>query len=130
MDPRPRRSPRCASLARRPSDFHIVLHEDLSLDPVGCFGEIYHSLGLPYTERASETVAWGSLSPSGTKNAERPHVWTLRGGLSKTSFRPLDSREHLHRWRNYLSGGEAAEVRSLTKDVASRFYRGDEKWRS
>ena len=113
---------------RRLADYHVVLHEELSLDPVGCFGEIYGRLGLPYTERARDMVAWGSLSPSGTQNADRPHVWTLRGGLSKTAFRPLDSRQNIQRWRKYLSRDEAGRVRSLTEDVASRFYRGDEEW--
>jgi hypothetical protein len=108
--------------------FTVVRHEDLSLDPVGGFERIYSSLGLPFDDRARRTVEWGSLSPSGTRNAERPHVWTLRGGLSKTAFRPLDSRENLVRWRRYLSDDEAARVRSLTGDVESRFYRGDEEW--
>ena len=90
--------------------FSAVRHEDISLDPIGGFERIYATLGLAFTERARRTVEWGSLSPSGTQNAERPHVWTIRGGLSKTAFRPLDSR------------------RSLTEDVATRFYRGDEEW--
>jgi Sulfotransferase family len=108
--------------------FSVVRHEDISLDPVEGFERIYASLGLPFTHRARRTVEWGSLSPSGTQNAERPHVWTIRGGLSKTAFRPLDSRQNLRTWRAHLSEEEAARVRSLTEDVAARFYRGDEEW--
>jgi Sulfotransferase domain len=109
-------------------EFHVVSHEDVSLDPVEGFGRLYRALGLPYTEAARKTIVWGSLSSPAGRAAERPHVWTLRGGLSKTAFRPLDSRENVQRWRRYLSAEEAARVRTLTEDVASRFYRGDEAW--
>jgi hypothetical protein len=108
--------------------FHVVSHEEVSLDPVGGFGRLYRAIDLPYTDAARKTIVWGSLSPAGTRGAERPHVWTLRGGLSKTAFRPLDSRENVQRWRRYLSEEDAARVRALTEDVASRFYSGDEPW--
>ena len=113
---------------RKLPGLHVVSHEDVSLDPVGGFERIYAALGVPFTDGARKTIEWGSLSPAGTRNAERPHVWTLRGGLSKTAFRPLDSRENVHRWRRYLSDEETTRVRSLTEDVSSRFYSGDEEW--
>ena len=109
-------------------DFHVVKHEDVSLDPVAGFGDMYRALGLAYTRKARETVSWGSLSSAGTQDAETPHVWTLRGGLSKTAFRPLDSRENVHRWRKHLSERDADRVRQLTQDVAARFYTGGEPW--
>lgn len=113
---------------RRLPGLHVVSHEDVSLDPLAGFERIYRALGVPFTEAARKMIEWGSLSPAGTRNAERPHVWTLRGGLSKTAFRPLDSRENLQRWRRYLSEEETARVRTLTEDVSSRFYSGDEEW--
>jgi hypothetical protein len=107
---------------------HVASHEEMSLDPVECFGRIYRAVGVPYTERARRMVAWGSLNAAGRQDVERPHVWTLRGGLSKTSFRPLDSRWNVHRWRRYLTREDVARIRSLTEDVASRFYTGNEEW--
>lgn len=109
-------------------DFSVVSHEELSLDPIGEFADLYGRLSLPFTRKARETIEWGSLNPSAVKDAERPHVWTFRGGLSKTAFRPLDSRENLDRWRKYLTAEEGARVRDLTSDVAGRFYQGDEEW--
>lgn len=113
---------------RRLPGLRVVVQEEISLDPVEGFAALYRALGLPFTDRARKTVIWGSLNSSGSRNAERPHVWTLRGGLSKTAFRPLDSRANVTRWRRYLSAEETARVRRLTDDVASRFYRGDEGW--
>ncbi len=54
---------------------------------------------------------------------ERPsHVWSLRGGLARTAYRPMDSAAALDAANRRLRPEQAATVRELTADVAARFY--------
>src|SRR6266508_3488682 len=60
----------------------------------------------------------------------RAHRWSLvRGGLSKTGYRPMDSRANLVAWRDRLSAEEVARVRALTHSVAARWYSPQEDGR-
>ena len=43
-------------------------------------------------------------------------------GLSKTGYRPMDSRANLVAWKARLGAGEVARIRALTGDVAGRWY--------
>ncbi len=98
----------------------IVRYEDLAADPVPSFASLYATLGLKFDERAE-----GEVVRSTTGGAQRTaHQWSLsRGGLSKTGFRPMDSRANLDAWKRQLDAGEVARVRALTKGVADRWYR-------
>jgi hypothetical protein len=109
--------------AARPG-LRVVRHEDLSFDPVREYASLYHGLGLAYTEAIRREIEAASGGPSRAAS----HSWSVsRRGLSKTGFRRLDSRAHAKRWRAELGPAEVARIRSLTEDVAARFY-SDSDW--
>jgi hypothetical protein len=108
-------------LRERSPRLRIVRHEDLSLDPLGGYAELYRGLRLPLTQQALRVIA----SSSSGGNQERAHAWS---GLSKTGFRPLDSRANAVRWKTLLTPAEVSRVRGLTEDVASLYYT-DADWR-
>jgi hypothetical protein len=94
----------------------IVRHEDLSLDPIGGFQSLYHSLGLDFTEPVKETIRNSSSSENPKKLAKR-----------KTHSVKLDSRANLDNWKKLLSIGEVERIRALTEGVSDRFY-SEEEW--
>jgi Sulfotransferase family len=108
-----------AEYERRHPGVRIVRYEDLVADPLGSFAELYAWLGLRFDERARRAVV---RSTTGSAQ-RRAHRWSLsRGGLSKTGYRPMDSRANLVAWRRQLGAEELARVRALTADVADRWY--------
>jgi hypothetical protein len=108
-----------AAYERRCPAVGIVRYEDLAADPVPTFAGLYAALGLDFDERAVAQVV-----RSTTGGARRTaHRWSLsRSGLSKTGFRPMDSRANLVAWKRQLGGGEVARIRALTAGVADRWY--------
>jgi hypothetical protein len=99
----------------------LVRYEDLATDPVAAFDSLYRHLGLRWSEEIRRRVEAAATAGGGT---EKSHVWQLRGGLSRTAFRPMDSRAGLQSYRDRLSGPDIDRVRELTADVAARFYPG------
>jgi hypothetical protein len=108
-----------AEYERRCRAVRVVRYEDLAADPVSCFAGLYAALGLSFDERAERAVV-----QSTTGSAQRTaHRWSLsRSGLSKTGFRPMDSRANLVAWKRQVGADEVARVRALTADVADRWY--------
>jgi hypothetical protein len=103
----------------------VVRNEDLSFDPAGRYAELYASLDLPLTKRAAATIEHSSSGAAGGRNG---HSWSLsRNGLSKTGFRPLDSRANAVAWKKHLTPEEVSRVRALTGDVAQLYY-SDDDW--
>jgi Sulfotransferase domain len=108
-----------AEYERRCPRVQVVRYEDLAADPLPGFARLYADLGLAYGPRARQAVVRSSTGGAG----ERAHRWTLsRGGLSKTGYRPMDSRANLAAWKTRLAAEDVARVRALTAEVASRWY--------
>jgi Sulfotransferase family len=108
---------------RRCPGIRFVRYEDLSLRPLPEFERLYTALGLSFSGRAEQAIVRATAGGAGGKG----HVWSLsRGGLSKTAFRPLDSRAHVDAWRRRLSAEEIARVLAVTGDVARRYYTAEE----
>ncbi|MGH3320774.1 MAG: sulfotransferase domain-containing protein [Streptosporangiaceae bacterium] len=101
----------------------IHRYEDLARDPLACFREIYALCGLAWTGRVVERI---QRATSGTTSAQRAHAWSLSGGLSRTAYRPMDSRTTASAAVRRLAPDQAARVRQLTADVAQGFY-GEEE---
>ena len=97
----------------------VVRYEDLATDPVRGFGDLYRHLCLRWSDAVRTRVEEATTATGGT---EKPHPWRLRGGVSRTAFRPMDSRAALRSARDRLSPAEVERVRELTADVAARFY--------
>lgn len=97
-------------------DFQIVLHETLSLDPLGEFEKLYSGLGISFSQRARAAIekATAAKNPSEVS----------KNNIYATS---LDSRANLKNWQKRLSADEVSRVRELTEPVASLFY-VDQDW--
>jgi hypothetical protein len=108
-----------AEYERRHDGVRVVRYEDLAADPVTSFAELFDWLGLRFNEGVERAVV-----RSTTRNARgRAHTWSLsRSGLSKTGYRPMDSRANLTAWRRQLTGEEVTRVRAITAGVADCWY--------
>jgi hypothetical protein len=91
--------------------FQVVRHEDLSLEPVQGFQQLYTSLNLEFTPHVQQTV----LASSGSEN---PRELSNRSVYSVR----LDSRANLHNWKRRLTGEEIARIRDITEETAALFY--------
>lgn len=94
-------------------EWAFVRHEDLSIDPVERFQELYRALGLEFTSTARSAIAEHS-------SAENP------GQLEKTHAVRLDSRASLGGWRRVLADEEIERIREGVSDVSPAFYAADE----
>ncbi|HNK63150.1 MAG TPA: sulfotransferase [Anaerolineales bacterium] len=97
--------------------FHIVRHEDLSLDPIEGYRSLYTSLGLDFTERVKEIIQNSSSSENPVKLAK-----------NKTHSVKLDSRANLDNWKKILTPEEITRIRKMTEGVSEFFY-SDEEWK-
>jgi hypothetical protein len=91
--------------------FHLVRHEDLSLDPAGGFQQLYASLGLEFSPGVRENILAASSSENPQELSSRS-VHAVR----------LDSRANLHNWKHRLTRDEIGRVRRLTEETAALFY--------
>lgn len=94
-----------------PAGFLTVRHEDLSLDPLPGFQALYEKLELTFNARAQQAIQESSA-------AENP------GELSRRAVHSvrLDSRANLQNWKRRLEKEEIRRIRSLTEEVAARYY--------
>lgn len=78
-------------------------------------------MGLTWTPKAEATIkaATSARSPAPAKAA--PFAWSLRGGLSRTAFRPMDSAHAVKTAAGRLDAESISGVRAITDHVASRF---------
>lgn len=104
-----------SQLKERFPQFQVVRHEDLSLDPVGGYREIFSLIGLEFTQKQAQMIVKFSSSDNPYENTDR----------NKYSIR-LDSRTSLGNWKKRLSDGEIGRIRELTEDVAYRYYSSEE----
>jgi Sulfotransferase domain len=104
---------------RRHEGVRVVRYEDLAAEPVSSFAELFGWLGLRFDRGVERAVV---RATTGTTK-RRAHTWSLsRSGLSKTGYRPMDSRANLTAWRRALTAEELARVREVTAEVAGRWY--------
>lgn len=96
--------------------FIVVRHEDLSLDPVSCYRDLYAVLDLDFTPKVEQAI----LNASSTENPAE---------LSKGKVHAikLDSRANLDNWKKRLNADEIARIREMTGKVTNLFY-SDEEW--
>jgi hypothetical protein len=94
----------------------VVRHEDLSLQPVAGFEQLYAQMGLVFNSKARARVKKASSSSN-------PQEIPLDSIYSTN----LDSAANLGIWKQRLTPEEIARIRSLTQEEAKLFY-GDEDW--
>lgn len=100
----------------RYSNFRVVRHEDLSLQPVMGFEKLYSQLELPFTGSVKAAI----LRATGSNNPREI-------SLDSIYATQLDSLANLENWKQRLTKHEIARIRSLTGDVAGLYY-GDSEW--
>ena len=98
------------------SNFHVVKHEDLSLQPEVGFRDLYMSLGMEFSNQVKRTLA---------KYSQGGNPIELSGDQAHAI--KLDSQANLTSWRKRLSKEEIYQIKHLTSDIASRFY-SDDSW--
>jgi hypothetical protein len=96
---------------RKHKDWIFVRHEDLSMDPVGGFRELFEAANLAYSPRIERAVR----SSTGQRNpAEAP------AGVIHALQR--DSRAAIVNWKQRLNSHEVARLRAGVEAVAPLFY--------
>ncbi len=96
--------------------FIIVRHEDLSLDPVSCYRDLYTALELDFPPSVEQTISNASSSDNPTE-VSKGNVYAVK----------LDSRANLDNWKKRLTSDEITRVRKITGKTAKLFY-SDEEW--
>jgi len=97
-------------------DFILVRHEDLSRQSVDGYRALYGALGLDFTSKVQQALI-DSIKSSNPAEVSKQRVHTVK----------LDSQANLSNWRKRLEDTEVHRIRSLTADVAQKFY-ADESW--
>jgi hypothetical protein len=94
----------------------VVRHEDLSLDPLGGFQELYEQIHLTFDERVKRTILK-------TSSADNPNELKQDAAHSVR----LDSRANLSNWKKRLDPGEIERLQRMT-EAAARPYYPPEDW--
>ena len=98
---------------RRP-DWQVRRLEDIALDPVAAFEQMYGRLGLPFDDAARRTVEAHSDSSNPAEVAD-------------PAAHHRDSRRSIEVWRSRLTDEEISRVRSGVEPLAKEFY-ADADW--
>ena len=97
---------------------HVIGYESLVQDPMDGFADLYRRFGLTWSDDAAGRVREATTEKAGSEQGS--HRWSLRGGLSRTAYRPMGSATALSTYRTRLTPDEVERVRELTADVAER----------
>ncbi len=101
-------------LTQRHPEFIVVRHEDLSLDPLQAFLQLYQKLSLEFTPRVEKLI----LTSSSSENpAELSQIHSIR----------MNSRAGLRNWKKRLTEDEIRIIRSITADIWPLYY-SEHEW--
>ncbi|SEG99106.1 Sulfotransferase family protein [Nonomuraea solani] len=89
-------------------DVLVTSYESLAADPLPGFQRLYAYAGLPWTPAAARRIA---RACTGAATAGTGFAWT---GLSRTAYRPMDSRQALTDASRGLSQEDITRVQTLT----------------
>lgn len=95
----------------RHPEWVVIRHEDLSAHPITQFGNLFARLDLPFTKRTSRFIAHTTDSRNPTEPPDE-----------KLHHLRRNSRESIGVWHRRLPPEDIRRIRSLTEDVADRFY--------
>lgn len=100
---------------KRNSNWIVKRHEDISLDPIKHFDDIYTRLGLPFTDTVKARI-----------KKLRLHIILNNAPSNVTHHLQRDSRALAHSWKQTVGEDEIKRIRELTESVASQLYNDDE----
>lgn len=89
----------------------VVRHEDISLEPLAAFEQIYRKLNLEFTAEIQDEI----LSASSGRNPKSTSTKTVHSVN-------IDSRAIVKSWRKQLSHREIDRIQELTADIAPIYY--------
>ena len=92
-------------------EFITVRHEDLSLDPVTGYRNLYSLLGLEFSPRMEKAI----LNSSSSENP-------VELSRKKVHGYKLDSRANVSSWKKRMAPEEIERIHEITADVASLYY--------
>lgn len=98
------------------SDLIAVRHEDLSLNPIEGFRDLYKKLGYEFAPKVESAILNSSSSENPTELSK-----------NKTHSVKLDSRANLYNWKKRLTVEEITRIRKITEEVAHLYY-PEENW--
>lgn len=101
---------------RKYPEWQFLRHEDLSREPVEEFAKMFARLGLPYDERARESIRKSSAAEN-PKEAPGNVVHHLK----------RDSKAVVIAWKDRLTSDEIRRIRDQVEDVACHYY-SSEDW--
>jgi hypothetical protein len=96
---------------------HLVGYEQLVREPMSHFEQLYRAVGLTWSDDAAARVREATTERVGV---EKKFSWSLRGGVSRTAYRPQGAATALSTYRTRLTPAEVDRVRELTASVAAR----------
>ncbi len=105
-----------ARMVKLHPSFIVVRHEDLSLNPVSGYRDLYAALDLDFSPKIEQAV----ISASSSENP-------VELSRNKVHAVKLDSRANLDNWKKRLSADEITRIRKMTGKTAKLFY-SDEEW--
>jgi hypothetical protein len=105
-----------ARMVKLHPSFIVVRHEDLSLNPVSGYRDLYAALDLDFSPEIEQAV----LSASSSENP-------VELSRNKVHAVKLDSRANLDNWKKRLGADEITRIRKITGKTAKLFY-SDEEW--
>lgn len=89
----------------------VVLHEDLSLEPLEGYRNLYMALELNFSEQAQQRILQAS-------SAENPKELAARS----VHATHLDSRANLQNWKHRLQTEDLARIQQMTEGVVEQYY--------
>jgi len=98
------------------SEWLVVRHEDLSLEPVNRYRDLYGVLGLDFTKRVEKTILNSSTSDNPTEVSPK-----------KAHSIQLDSASSIKNWKRRLPAEVIKRIRDITGETANFYYPG-ESW--
>lgn len=93
----------------------IIRHEDICLDPLGQFGNIFDCCGIPLSAKVARYIR--ATSVGGSVEARGASVHDFHRNAAELAFS----------WRSTLSETETGRIKEITGDLASKYY-GPEDW--
>lgn len=94
-------------------------YEEVASAPMSAFAKLYERLGLTWSASAQQRVHTATSDAAGSSS--RGFAWSVRGGPSRTAYRPMDSGAMLAAQRAVLPTEDAARVLALTEEMRAAF---------
>jgi hypothetical protein len=91
--------------------WHILRHEDVSMDPGQVFSALYGQLGLTFTSDVKRFIARTTATKTSIAVVDRPVLDIHR-----------HSRANIKAWQTQLTKDEVAYIRNATEGISELFY--------